>query len=461
MDFRLLGPFEARVGGRSIPVGTRRQERLLLAALLLDAGRLVPVDRLISLLWEDDPPRSARAAIHTYMARLRQTLTVYGVAVVTRRDGYLLEADGHTVDVSEFVDVVKRANAAVDPSERVRLFERALGLWRGPLLADLVDDRVRHRLGASLMELRLTSLETWAEARLAMGDHHLVLADLTGLVQEHPTRERLVGPLMTALFRAGRASDALEQYQKIRKTMVTELGVEPGPTLQDLHRRILRNDPSLDRPPAPAFAVRVRDQWLPWKAGGHAALEFCNTYAGWGGRLTADGDWLLSYRALAVWAGYVDLADDDTITRLLDGSERDPHGAAAILDEARRLRVHLYTCLTEPDDTTSFAVVASYAEAAAKVSQFGRDRDGLGQWRLADAAGLRLPLYAAAKAGADLLADPQRYTVRRCPGVHCGWLYLDQSRLRQWCSMDICGRGAILRPDAVEPACAATWIGAA
>jgi DNA-binding SARP family transcriptional activator/predicted RNA-binding Zn ribbon-like protein len=460
MDFRLLGPFEARVGGRSIPVGTRRQERLLLAALLLDADRLVPVDRLIDLLWsDDDPPRSARAAIHTYMARLRQTLTAYGVAITTRHDGYRLEADGHTIDVTRFADLAKRAGAAVDPGERVRLFEQALGLWHGPLLADLADERLRHRLGAPLLELRLTSVETWADARLAMGDHHLVLTELAGLVDEHPTRERLVGSLMTALFRAGRASDALEQYQKIRKNLVTSLGVEPGPQLQDLHRRILRNDPALDRPPAPPFAVRVRDQWLPWKAGGHAALEFCNTFAGWGGRLTSGGDWLLSYRALAVWAGYVDLADDDVVTWLLDSAERDPSAAIEILEEARRLRVHLYTCLTSPDDPASFAVVARYAEAAAKVSQFGRDRDGLGQWRLASSAGLRLPLYAAAAAGADLLADPRRYTVRRCPGVHCGWLYLDQSRLRQWCSTDICGRGAILRSDAV--ACAVTWTGAA
>jgi predicted RNA-binding Zn ribbon-like protein len=194
---------------------------------------------------------------------------------------------------------------------------------------------------------------------------------------------------------------------------------------------------------------------LPWKAGGHPALEFCNTYAGWGGKgHRRRGDWLRSCRALAVWASCVDLADDGTVTRLLDRAERDPDGAAEVLDEARRLRVHLYTSLTEPDDTASFAVVAGHAEAAAKESRFGRDRDGLGRWRLSESAGLRLPLLAAAKAGADLLADPRRYTVRRCPGVHCGWLYLDQSRLREWRSMDICGRGAILRADVAEPACA-------
>jgi SARP family transcriptional regulator, regulator of embCAB operon len=454
MDFRLLGPFDARADGRPVPVGTRRQERLLLAALLLDAGRRVPVDRLIDVLWDgDDPPPSARATIHTYIGRLRRTLTRHGVSIATRHDGYLLEIDGHTVDVAVFADLATRAAGAVDPGERVRLLERALGVWRGPLLAELVDDRLRHRLGAALVESRLTSVERWAEARLDMGDHVLVLPELTSQVQENPTRERLVALLMTALFRAGRATAALEQYNETRKTMVTELGVEPGSALRELYRRIRRNDRSLDRPPAPAYAVRVREQWLPWKAGGHPALEFCNTYAGWGGKLTAEGgDWLRSYRALAVWAGYVDLADDGTVTRLLERAERDPDGAAAVLAEARQLRVHLYTSLTEADDTASFAVVAGYAEAAAQQARFGRDRDGLGRWRLPETAGLRLPLLAAAKAAADLLADPRRYTVRRCPGVHCGWLYLDQSRLREWCSMDICGRGAILR--AAGPACA-------
>src|SRR5690242_8320604 len=187
MEFRLLGPFDARADGRPVPVGTRRQERLLLAALLLDGGHVVPVDRLIHVLWgDDDPPRSARAAIHTYMGRLRRTLTRHGVSIATRRDGYLLDVDGHTVDVAAFADLARRAGGAVDPSERVRLLERALAVWRGPLLADVVDDRLRDRLGAPLVELRLTSVERWAEARLEMGDHRLVLPDLTGLVAQYP-----------------------------------------------------------------------------------------------------------------------------------------------------------------------------------------------------------------------------------------------------------------------------------
>src|SRR5690242_214662 len=107
MEFRLLGPFDARAEGRPVPVGTRRQERLLLAALLLDAGRIVAVDRLIGLLWsDDDPPPSARATIHTYVGRLRRTLTRHGVSITTRHDGYLLEIDGHTVDAAEFAGLV-------------------------------------------------------------------------------------------------------------------------------------------------------------------------------------------------------------------------------------------------------------------------------------------------------------------------------------------------------------------
>src|SRR4051794_36590180 len=153
MEFQLLGPFEARAGGRPIAVGTRRQERLLLAALLLDAGRIVPIDRLIDLLWEGDPPRSARGAIHTYVGRLRQSLAPHGVVIATRHDGYLFEPAGHTVDAAEFLDQAQTAATLLDQGERVRLLDAALGRWRGPLLADLADDELRHRLGAQLNQV--------------------------------------------------------------------------------------------------------------------------------------------------------------------------------------------------------------------------------------------------------------------------------------------------------------------
>ena len=441
-------------GGQGGQRGTRRQERLLLATLLLDAGRIVPIDRLIDLLWDGDPPRSARGAIHTYVGRLRRTLAPHGVVIATRRAGYLVEPAGHSVDTADFVDRAQHAAGLLDQGERVRLLDAALEMWRGPLLADLADDGLRHRLGAHPTEVRLATCELLAEVRLAMGHHDRVIAGLTGLAEQHPTRERLIALLMTALYRGHRLADATALYRDTRKILVTELGAEPGADLQELHLRILRNDASLDRPPMPAYAVRVRDQWLPWKAAGHPALEFCNTYAGWNGPPTSRGEWLRSYAVLAVWAGYVDLADQRTVTRLIAEAKHDPLYAAAVLAEARTLRAHLYACLTRTDPQSSFDIVARYAESAAKESRFSRDGDGLGQWRLAESAGLRLPLYAAARSAAELLADPRQYTVRRCPAVDCGWLYLDQSQLRQWCTMALCAPLERRHPDAERAICA-------
>jgi len=454
MEFQLLGPFQARVGGRPVAVGTRRQERLLLATLLLDAGRIVTVDRLTELLWDGDAPTSARGAIHTYVGRLRRTLAPHGVVIATRGDGYLVEPDGHTVDAAQFADQAHGAATMLDQGERVRLLDTALALWRGPLLDDLADDELRHRLGGQLTELRLATGELLGELRLDMGHHDRVLADLIGLSDRYPMRERLIALLMTALYRAHRQADAIELYQRTRKILVADLGVEPGADLQALQVRILRNDPDLERPPMPAYAVRVRDQWLPWRAGGHPALEFCNTYAAWNGPPAATAEWLRSYAALAVWTGYLDLADQPTVSRLIDEARRDAAEADAVLTEARTLRTHLYTCLTLPDAPASFDIVAGYAEAAAKVSRFARDRDGLGRWRLAESAGLRLPVYAAARTAADLLADPRRYTVRRCPSAECGWLYLDQSGLRQWCTMALCAPPDRRHPDAERALCA-------
>jgi DNA-binding SARP family transcriptional activator/predicted RNA-binding Zn ribbon-like protein len=442
MEFRLLGPFEAHHEGERIEAGSRRQERCLLAILLLEAGRLVPIDRLIELLWAGDPPRAARGVVHTYIGRLRATLDRYGMTIATRGDGYLVELGGHGTDVARFTDLAHRAAGAADPSERVRLCDEALGLWRGPLLADVADDRLRHRLDADLAERRLSSVELRAEAHLDLGRHDRVVADLTAPAEQYPTRERLVGLLMTALCRAARQADAIQRYQATRHVLVRDLGVEPGPALQALYAQILRNDPHTVQPDRPVYVVRVRDQSLPWSVGGHPALEFCNTYAGWGGPRQPGAEWLRSYTTLAVWAGYLDLADEQTVTSLIEQGERRPGEAAAVLDEARVLRARLYACLTNPDDRRAFAVVARFAEAAAKMSVFARDSAGLGRWTLCPDAGLRLPVHAAARAAADLLADPRRFTVRACPGEHCGWLFLDQSGLRRYCSVTTCGKNS-------------------
>ncbi|MET9523049.1 BTAD domain-containing putative transcriptional regulator [Streptomyces coeruleorubidus] len=439
MEFQLLGPFAARHEGRQVLVGSRRQERCLLAVLLLHAGRAVPTDRLIDLLWDDEPPASARATVHTYVGRLRAALRPHGVSVETRHDGYAAEQGPHGIDVQEFVGLVGQAADAGDPAERIRLYDHALGLWRGPLLADVADDRLRSRLGGTLGELRLSAVERRAEAQLAMGLHDRVVADLTPLLEEHPTRERLVGARMTALYRTGRQADALQLYGRTRDLLADELGIDPGRELRTLHERILNADPRLDRPAAPVYAVRVADQWLPWSTSGHPALEFCNTYAGWGGERLPGSDWLRGYATLAVWAGHLDLIEDRQVTRLREQALRQPAEAAAVLAEARRLRTNLYACLTDPQDGRAFKAVAAAVEDAARLSVFTRGEDGLGRWQSSPSAGLRLPVCAVARSAGELLADPRRFTVRGCPSRDCGWLFLDESGRRRWCSLATCG----------------------
>ncbi|MBT8227971.1 MAG: CGNR zinc finger domain-containing protein, partial [Dactylosporangium sp.] len=203
----------------------------------------------------------------------------------------------------------------------------------------------------------------------------------------------------------------------------------------------------------PVYCVKVRDQVLPWSVGGHPALEFCNTYSGWGGSRRPGSEWLRSYATLAVWAGYMDLADEPTVTWLIRQGQAKPAEAAIVLDEARVLRKHVYAYLVNPDDRRSFSVVARFAEAAVKHSVFVRDGDGLGRWRLARHGDLRLPVHAAARAAADLLADPCRFTVRACPGDHCGWLFPDQSGQRRYCSVVACGKAARERAGSVPAAC--------
>ncbi|MBQ0988325.1 ABATE domain-containing protein [Streptomyces sp. F63] len=439
MEFMLLGAFNARHRGQPVLRSTRRQERCLPAVLLLCPGRAVTTDRLIDLLWDGAAPASARGTVHTYIGRLRAALRPYGPRIDTRHDGYALDPAGAVTDAEEFTRLVREAAAAAEPAERVRLHDRALGLWRGPLLAGAAGDRLRDRLGGELEELRLTALEQRAGTQLAMGLHERVAADLAAPARDHPERELLVARRMTALYRSGRQAEALELYRGTRGALAERFGVEPGGGLRRLQERILRGDPGLDRPPAPVHAVRVRGEWLPWHTSGHPALEFCNTYAGWARPPRPGSEWLRGYGTLAVWAGHLDLVDDHVVTRLTGRSRQRPEEAAAVLAEARAFRTDLYACLTGPGDARAFRAVAAVAEEAAGLAEFVRGEDGIGLWRLSPAAGLRLPLLAVARSAAELLADPRRLTVRACPGPDCGWLFLDRSGQRRWCSLGTCG----------------------
>jgi DNA-binding SARP family transcriptional activator/tetratricopeptide (TPR) repeat protein len=244
MDFSLLGPFEATIGGRRLDLG-RRRERLILAVLLLETGRFVALDRLTDLLWDGAAPEGARAAVYTAVARLRRQFGPYGLKLLTRGEGYQVDVAPECVDAHRFARMVTDARASKEPDETAALLTEALALWRGPLLADTASDRIRERLGARLHELRLVVIEGRADANLDSGRPDEVVADLSAEVDAHPTRELLTELLMTALYRTGRQADALAAYHLLRRRLADDLGIEPSPRLRSLHERMLRQDPAL------------------------------------------------------------------------------------------------------------------------------------------------------------------------------------------------------------------------
>lgn len=250
MEFRLLGPVECDVAGEPVALG-RPQERCLLAVLLMELGAVVSVDRLVELLWDGDPPGRARSIVHTHVSRVRATLRRagaerHGVHLVTRGQGYALQAPAEAVDVHRFRRLVDQAHAPQHPAASADLLTRALALWRGPALADTANARVREQFCAGLEELRLATLEDRFQAELALGRERTVATELTGLVARHPRRERAVGLLMLALYRSGQQARALEIYRRTRQALIEELGIEPSADLRRLEHAILIQDRGLE-----------------------------------------------------------------------------------------------------------------------------------------------------------------------------------------------------------------------
>jgi predicted ATPase/DNA-binding SARP family transcriptional activator len=245
MEFGILGPLEVRDGPDLVRVPGAK-ERALLADLLVHAGRVVSADRLVEDLWGDDPPGNPANALQGRVSALRRALGTAGAGlVVTRPPGYVLEADPGQVDAARFERLVAEAGRAAGDAAAGPLAE-ALGLWRGPALAEFADQPWAQAEAARLEELRLGAVEALVELRLAAGDHTGLVGELEGLVAEHPTRERLRGQLMVALYRSGRQADALEVYQATRAVLAEELGIDPSPGLQRLQQAILVQDPALE-----------------------------------------------------------------------------------------------------------------------------------------------------------------------------------------------------------------------
>ena len=253
MEFRILGPLEVREGERVLPLGGARR-RAVLALLLLDANRVVSVERLVDGVWGDAPPASALASLQNHLGRLRQQL---GERLVTRSPGYELRVEEGELDLDRFVRLVDDARGA-EPAVAAERLAEALALWRGPPLADLAAEPAG-QAAAHLEELRLAALEDRLDADLALGRHGPLVAELEALVAREPYRERPRRQLILALYRSGRQADALEAYTQARRTFVEELGTEPGRELQELHRAVLRREGDLDAPvqeqaPAPRVA---------------------------------------------------------------------------------------------------------------------------------------------------------------------------------------------------------------
>ena len=240
MEFRILGPLEIREGERVLPVGGPKP-RALVALLLLDANRVVSGEWLVDGLWGGAPPPTAQSSLQNHVARLRRVL---GDRVVTRGAGYLLRVEPEELDVDVFRGLVREAEGA-EPAIAAEKLHRALALWRGAPLADLAGEPV-HALAGHLDELRLAALEQRIDADLDLGRHAEVVSELEALTAEQPFRERFWAQLVLALYRSDRQGDALASYTRVRRTLVDELGSEPGAQLQELHRRVLRQDPSLD-----------------------------------------------------------------------------------------------------------------------------------------------------------------------------------------------------------------------
>jgi DNA-binding SARP family transcriptional activator len=245
LDVRILGPLDVQLDGRSLALGGP-QQRAVLAILALNAGQVVSTARLIDELWGEQPPGSAKPVLQGYVSNLRKAI---GSVLVTRAPGYALELEPGQLDLGRFEHLLgegQQARAAGRLEAAAVKLREALGLWRGPALAEFAYEQFAQAAIVRLDELRLTALEERIEVDLGLGRHAQVVGELEGLVAQHPLRERSRGQLMLALYRSGRQAEALDVYQQARRALVEELGIDPTPALQALERAILQQDPVLD-----------------------------------------------------------------------------------------------------------------------------------------------------------------------------------------------------------------------
>jgi DNA-binding SARP family transcriptional activator len=264
MDIKVLGRLTAELNGVSV-VPSAAKPRQILALLALQPGRVVTVPTLMEEIWGEDIPRSAATTLQTYILQLRRKIAVAlegdpsrqpKDVLVTQHGGYLLEVHPGRIDVQEFEQLHasgRDAHAAEDHRTASELLGRALDLWQGPALVDVRVGGVLELEKLRLEEDRMAALERRIDSDLRLGRHAEMVPELRVLAAKHPMHENFCAQLMTALHRSNNAWRALEAYQRLRGSLVEDLGLEPSPRLQRLHQAILCADPELDRAmPSPA-----------------------------------------------------------------------------------------------------------------------------------------------------------------------------------------------------------------
>ncbi|MFI6291675.1 BTAD domain-containing putative transcriptional regulator [Nonomuraea sp. NPDC050790] len=290
MEIKILGPLAAQQNRMDL-LPAADKPRKIFAVLALNANNIVPVHVLIEEVWGEHPPRSSRTTLQTYILQLRKKLAAAlgknarrgpKDVLATRNGGYMLCVPSGGRDIERFDRLTQEARAAADDGEAYRLFNQALALWRGSVLVDVPIGLILEREVVRLQELRMKVLHERNEAGLKLGLHIELLSDLAALCSHNPMDESLHAQFILALYRAGRVSDALDTYQRLRRTLVDELGLEPSAWLRGLQQAVLNAAPELELPaartpalvrngtllriPAPRAPVQLSTLARPWSA---------------------------------------------------------------------------------------------------------------------------------------------------------------------------------------------------
>ncbi|TDB77988.1 BTAD domain-containing putative transcriptional regulator [Micromonospora sp. KC723] len=258
--YHLLGPVTVHDDGVPVPLGGPKP-RTILAALLLDANRVVSEEQLVALTWGETWPATVRGQVQAYVSGLRRRL---GAATIVRRPpGYLISVRPGELDLHDFDEAVARAQRETsNPAARADLLRRALARWPGPEMGGTTES-MRAARGPELRERRLAAIEEWFDAELAAGRHAEMVGPLRQAVQADPFRERLHAQLMLALHDCGRTAEALDVYAAVRARLADELGVDPGVVLRRAQQLLLRGDDSAAGGQLPVTVPRQLPAELP------------------------------------------------------------------------------------------------------------------------------------------------------------------------------------------------------